>query len=279
MFTTEIRPNRRWTDIDLKGIWRYRDLYTMYIRRDIVTQYKQTILGPLWYVIQPLFTTIMYMFVFGGLAGISTDGAPQPLFYMAGIVLWGYFNECFTVSNDVFGLNANVFGKVYFPRLIVPLSGVTSALLKMLIQLCIFIAIYIYYVFTLPPGTLHVSPSVLLFPVLIFMLAMHGMSWGLIISSMTTKYRDMKFLIQFGIQLFMYATPVIYPLSAAPEKYRDIIALNPLTPIFEAFKYSTLGCGSLDWGGLLYSVVFMLITLCFSVIVFSRTERNFMDTV
>ena len=279
MFTTEIRPNRRWTDIDLKGIWRYRDLYTMYIRRDIVTQYKQTILGPLWYVIQPLFTTIMYMFVFGGLAGISTDGAPQPLFYMAGIVLWGYFNECFTVSNDVFGLNANVFGKVYFPRLIVPLSGVTSALLKMLIQLCIFIAIYIYYVFTFPAGTLHVSPSVLLFPVLIFMLAMHGMSWGLIISSMTTKYRDMKFLIQFGIQLFMYATPVIYPLSAAPEKYRDIIALNPLTPIFEAFKYSTLGCGSLDWGGLLYSVVFMLITLCFSVIVFSRTERNFMDTV
>lgn len=279
MFTTEIRPNRRWTDIDLKGIWRYRDLYTMYIRRDIVTQYKQTILGPLWYVIQPLFTTIMYMFVFGGLAGISTDGAPQPLFYMAGIVLWGYFNECFTVSNDVFGLNANVFGKVYFPRLIVPLSGVTSALLKMLIQLCIFIAIYIYYVFTLPAGTLHVSPSVLLFPALIFMLAMHGMSWGLIISSMTTKYRDMKFLIQFGIQLFMYATPVIYPLSAAPEKYRDIIALNPLTPIFEAFKYSTLGCGSLDWGGLLYSVVFMIITLCFSVIVFSRTERNFMDTV
>lgn len=279
MFTTEIRPNRRWTDIDLKGIWRYRDLYTMYIRRDIVTQYKQTILGPLWYVIQPLFTTIMYMFVFGGLAGISTDGAPQPLFYMAGVVLWGYFNECFTVSNDVFGLNANVFGKVYFPRLIVPLSGVTSALLKMLIQLCIFIAIYIYYVFTLPAGTLHVSSSVLLFPVLIFMLAMHGMSWGLIISSMTTKYRDMKFLIQFGIQLFMYATPVIYPLSAAPEKYRDIIALNPLTPIFEAFKYSTLGCGSLDWGGLLYSVVFMLITLCFSVIVFSRTERNFMDTV
>lgn len=279
MQITEIKPHRKWCDIDLKGIWRYRDLYYMYVRRDIVTQYKQTILGPLWYIIQPLFTTIMYMFVFGGLAGISTDGAPQPLFYMAGIVLWGYFNECFTVSSDVFGVNANVFGKVYFPRLIVPLSGVTSGLLKMLIQLCIFIVIYLYYVLTLSAGTLQINASLLLFPVLIFMLAMHGMSWGLIISSMTTKYRDMKFLVQFGIQLFMYATPVIYPLSAAPEKYRDIIALNPLTPIFEAFKYGCLGCGSLDWSGLLYSSLFMLVTLFLAVIIFSRTERNFMDTV
>ena len=279
MQITEIKPHRKWCDIDLKGIWRYRDLYYMYVRRDIVTQYKQTILGPLWYIIQPLFTTIMYMFVFGGLAGISTDGAPQPLFYMAGIVLWGYFNECFTVSSDVFGVNANVFGKVYFPRLIVPLSGVTSGLLKMLIQLCIFIVIYLYYVLTLPAGTLQINASLLLFPVLIFMLAMHGMSWGLIISSMTTKYRDMKFLVQFGIQLFMYATPVIYPLSAAPEKYRDIIALNPLTPIFEAFKYGCLGCGSLDWSGLLFSSLFMLVTLFLAVIIFSRTERNFMDTV
>lgn len=219
------------------------------------------------------------MFVFGGLAGISTDGAPQPLFYMAGIVLWGYFNECFNVSSDVFGVNANVFGKVYFPRLVVPLSGVTSALLKMLIQLSIFVVIYIYYAVTLPSGTLCVNAAVLLFPVLVFMLAMHGMSWGLIISSMTTKYRDMKFLVQFGMQLFMYATPVIYPLSAAPEKYRDIIAMNPLTPILEAFKYATLGCGSLDWGGLLYSAGFMCVTMFFAVVVFSRTERNFMDTV
>ena len=279
MYTTEIKPHKKLLDIDLKGIWHYRDLYYMYVRRDIVTQYKQTILGPLWYIIQPLFTTIMYMFVFGGLAGISTDGAPQPLFYMAGIVLWGYFNECFNVSSDVFGVNANVFGKVYFPRLVVPLSGVTSGLLKMLIQLCIFIVIYIYYVLTLPAGTLHVNASILLFPVLIFMIAMHGMSWGLIISSMITKYRDMKFFIQFAIQLFMYATPVIYPLSVAPEKYRNIIALNPLTPIFEAFKYACLGSGSLDWGGLLYSAIFMCITLFFAVVIFSRTERTFMDTV
>ena len=279
MYTTEIKPHRRLLDIDLKGVWHYRDLYYMYVRRDIVTQYKQTILGPLWYIIQPLFTTIMYMFVFGGLAGISTDGAPQPLFYMAGIVLWGYFNECFNVSSDVFGANANVFGKVYFPRLVVPLSGITSGLLKMLIQLCIFIVIYIYYALILPAGTLSINISILLFPVLIFMIAMHGMSWGLIISSMITKYRDMKFFVQFAVQLFMYATPVIYPLSVAPEKYRAIIALNPLTPIFEAFKYGCLGSGSLDWGGILYSTIFMCITLFFAVVIFSRTERNFMDTV
>ena len=278
-WTTEIKPKKRWLDVDLKGIWRYRDLYVMYIKRDIVTKYKQTILGPLWYVIQPIFTTIMYMFVFGGLAGISTDGAPQPLFYMAGIVLWGYFSESFTVSNSVFSTNANVFGKVYFPRLIVPLSGITSSLLKMLIQLVLFIIVYIYYYITLENNSLSLNWSLLLFPFYIFLIGFHAMSWGLIISSLTTKYRDLKFLVQFGLQLFMYATPVIYPLSAAPEKYRAILELNPLTPIFEAFKYGCLGCGSLDWGGLLYSTVFLCITLFFSVIVFTRVERNFMDTI
>ncbi len=279
MQETKITPHRSLLDIDIKGLWRYRDLYVMYIKRDIITQYKQTILGPLWYIIQPLLTTIMYMFVFGGLAGISNDGAPQPLFYMAGIVLWGYFNSCFAVSSDVFGANAGVFGKVYFPRLVVPLSGITSNLIKMLIQLILFVCIYIYYFIILPSGTLCINFSIFLFPFFIILLAFHGMSWGLIVSSMTTKYRDLKFLIQFGIQLFMYATPVIYPLSAAPEKYRDIIALNPLTPIFEAFKYSCLGCGNLDWSGLAYSFLFMLITLILGVIVFSRTEKTFMDTV
>lgn len=278
-WTTVIKPKKKWLDVDLKGIWRYRDLYVMYIKRDIVTKYKQTILGPLWYVIQPIFTTIMYMFVFGGLAGISTDGAPQPLFYMAGIVLWGYFNDSFTVSNDVFYANSGVFGKVYFPRLIVPLSGITSNLLKMLIQLSLFIIVYIYYFFTLENNTLSPNWSLLLFPFYILLIGLHAMSWGLIISSMTTKYRDMKFLVQFGIQLFMYATPVIYPLSAAPEKYRAILELNPLTPIFEAFKYGCLGCGSLDWGGLLYSTLFLCVTLFLSVIVFTRVERNFMDTI
>lgn len=274
---TVIRPRKNLLDIDIKGIWRYRDLYRMYIHRDIVTQYKQTILGPLWYLIQPLMTTVMYMFVFGGLAGISTDGLPQPLFYMSGIVLWNYFNACFTASSEVFTANAGVFGKVYFPRLIVPLSAVTSNLLKMLIQLLIFVGLYIYFAVNGAP--LHLNAVALLFPVLIVMLAFHALSWGLIFSSLTTKYRDLKFLIQFGIQLFMYATPVIYPLSVAPEKYRSILELNPLTPIFEAFKYGTLGTGSLDWGGLAYSAVFMLVSLFFAVVIFSRVERNFMDTV
>jgi lipopolysaccharide transport system permease protein len=249
----------------------------MYVRRDIVTEYKQTILGPLWYLIQPLLTTIMYMFVFGGLAGISTDGAPQPLFYMSGIMLWNYFNSAFSVSSNVFTANASVFGKVWFPRLVVPLAGITSNLLKMLIQLLLFIIMYIGY---LVAGTsLHVNWTMLLFPFLVFLLAFHAMSMGLIISSLTTKYHDLKYLVSFGMQLFMYATPIIYPLSLAPGKYRFLLELNPLTPIFEAFKYSCLGCGSLSWGGLLYSTLFMLVMLFLSVIVFTRVERNFMDTV
>jgi len=280
MTTTTITPRRGLLDIDLRGLWRYRDLYVMYIRRDIVTKYKQTILGPLWYVIQPIFTTVTYMFVFGGLAGISTDGAPQALFYMSGILLWNYFSENFNVCSDVFASNAGVFGKVYFPRLVVPLSAVSSNLIKMLIQLILFILVYLYYKFFTSAGELLiVNCSLLLFPILIGMIALHSLGWGLIFSSMTTKYRDLKFLLQFGLSLFMYATPIIYPLSAAPEKYRDIISLNPLTPVFEAFRYSCLGCGSLDWGGLLYSTLFMLITLFLSVIIFSRTERTFMDTV
>ena len=276
-WTIEIKPRKKWLDIDIKGIWRYRDLLYMYVKRDIVTVYKQTILGPLWFLIQPIFTTVMYMFVFGGLAGISTDGAPQPLFYLSGIMLWNYFSEAFKVSSNVFVTNANVFGKVYFPRLVVPLAGITSNLLKMLIQLGLFIIVYIYFYAT--GAKLSVNWTILLFPYLIFLIAFHSMSWGMIVSSLTTKYRDLTQLVNFGVQLFMYATPVIYPLSAAPEKYKFILELNPLTPIFEAFKYSCMGCGSLDLGGLLYSTIFMLVTLFFAVLIFNRVERNFMDTV
>lgn len=276
-WTIEIKPKKKWLDVDLKGIWRYRDLFRMYVKRDIVTVYKQTILGPLWFLVQPVFTTIMYMFVFGGLAGISTDGMPQPLFYMSGIMLWNYFNAAFGVSSNVFTANAGVFGKVYFPRLVVPLAGITSNLIKFGIQLGLFIAMYIYYYFMGAPVLL--NWALLLFPFLIALIAFHAMSWGLIISALTTKYRDLTQLVSFGIQLLMYATPVIYPMSAAPEKYRVFLELNPLTPIFEAFKYSCMGCGTLDWGGLLYSTIFMCITMFFAVIVFSRVERNFMDTV
>lgn len=276
-WSIEIKPKKKWLDVDLKGIWRYRDLYYMYVKRDIITVYKQTILGPLWFLIQPILTTIMYMFVFGGLAGISTDGVPQPLFYMSGILLWNYFNAAFMVSSNVFTVNASVFGKVYFPRLVVPLSGITSNLIKFGIQLVLFIGIYLYYY--IQGVNLTINWSILLFPILILMIALHAMSWGLVISALTTKYRDLTQLVTFGIQLFMYLTPVIYPLSAAPEKYRTFLSLNPLTPIFETFKYSCMGSGSLDWIGLGYSFIVLLITLFLSIIIFNRVERNFMDTV
>lgn len=276
-WTIEIKPKKKLLDVDLKGIWRYRDLYYMYVKRDIITVYKQTILGPLWFLIQPILTTIMYMFVFGGLAGISTDGIPQPLFYMSGILLWNYFNAAFMVSSNVFTANASVFGKVYFPRLVVPLSGITSNLIKFGIQLLLFIIIYLYYY--IQGINLTINWTLLLFPILILMIAFHAMSWGLIISALTTKYRDLTQLVTFGIQLFMYLTPVIYPLSAAPEKYRIFISLNPLTPIFETFKYSCMGSGSLDWIGLGYSFIVLMITLFLSIIIFNRVERNFMDTV
>ncbi len=276
-WTLVIRPKKRLLDLDLKGLWRYRDLWYMYVRRDIVTLYKQTILGPLWFLIQPVLTTVMYMFVFGGLAKISTDGAPQPLFYLSGIMLWNYFSDSFNVSSNVFTSNAGVFGKVYFPRLVVPLAGLTSNLVKMLIQLLLFILVYVGY--RIAGVQLPLRPALLLFPFLVLLLAFHALSWGLIISSVTSKYRDLKFLVSFGLQLFMYATPIIYPLSVADGRIRLALELNPLTPIFEAFKYGCLGCGSLSWGGLLYSTVLMLVTLFLSVLVFNRVERNFMDTV
>ena len=200
-WTIEIKPKKKLLDVDLKGIWRYRDLYYMYVKRDIITVYKQTILGPLWFLIQPILTTIMYMFVFGGLAGISTDGIPQPLFYMSGILLWNYFNAAFMVSSNVFTANASVFGKVYFPRLVVPLSGITSNLIKFGIQLLLFIIIYLYYY--IQGVNLSINWTLLLFPLLILMIALHAMSWGLIISALTTKYRDLTQLVAFGIQLFM----------------------------------------------------------------------------
>lgn len=276
-WTIEIRPEKKWYDIDFKSLWRYRDLFYMYIKRDIIVQYKQTVLGPLWYLIQPVFTTVMYMFVFGGLAGISTDGVPQPLFYMAGIMMWNYFNSVFTASSSLFVANSAIFGKVYFPRLIVPLATATSNLLKFLIQLLLFVAVYIFYMCM--GENIAVNWTIVTFPLIVVMVGVFGMSSGLIISSMTTKYRDLTQLVNFGVQLYMYATPIIYPLSAAPEKYKDIIMLNPLSPMFEAVRYSWMGCGEISWCGLLYSLVFTLLLTAFAVVIFSKTERTFMDTV
>ncbi len=276
-WTLIIKPKKKWLDVDLKGIWRYRDLLYIYVRRNIVTMYKQTILGPLWFIVQPLLTTIMYMFVFGGIAGISTDGMPQPLFYMSGILLWNYFYHIFIVSSNVFLSNRYLFDKIYFPRLVIPLATTISDLLRLAIQLFLFIALYLY--FCLQGVHLQINWSLCMLPFLIMLTAFHGMAGGMIVSALTTKYRDLTLLVDFGIQLFMYATPIVYPLSAAPERYRALISLNPLTPIFETFRYSCMGCGSIDWVGLAYSTMFMLFSMFVAIIIFSRVERNFTDTV
>ena len=277
-YTTIIKPKGKLFEIDFKEIWRYRDLLVMFIKRDIVTQYKQTILGPAWYFIQPALTTIMYTVVFGGIAGISTDGLPQPLFYLAGIVLWQYFSECLNKTSATFTQNQHIFGKVYFPRLISPLSNVLSNLVRMSIQFLLFLIVYVYYVAV----GVDVMPNVyaLLLPLLIVMLAGLSLGFGIIISSMTTKYRDLTILFTFIVQLWMYATPVIYPLSTITnEKIRMLMGINPLTSIFEAFKYGMLGVGQFSWGGLGYSFGFMVVLLLVGVVVFNKVQRSFMDTV
>ncbi len=277
-YTTIIKPQSKLFEIDFKEIWRYRDLLVMFIKRDIVTQYKQTILGPTWYFIQPALTTIMYMVVFGGIAGISTDGLPQPLFYLAGIVLWQYFSECLNKTSATFTQNQHIFGKVYFPRLISPLSNVLSNLVRMSIQFLLFLIVYVYY----GAVGVDVMPNVyaLLLPLLIVMLAGLSLGFGIIISSMTTKYRDLTILFTFIVQLWMYATPVIYPLSTITnEKIRMLMGINPLTSIFEAFKYGMLGVGQFSWGGLGYSFGFMVVLLLVGVVVFNKVQRSFMDTV
>ena len=287
---SHIEPKKKWLDVDLKGLWRYRDLYYMNVKRDLITQYKQTIMGPLWYVIQPLLTTIMYMLVFGGLAGISTDGVPQPLFYLCGVCLWTYFQTCFTSCSNVFAANQNVFGKVYFPRLVVPLGSVTSNLIRFAIQFGLFLVVFVYYIvvkdyvpsfgFFNDYGCVLGTFVTLLLPILlVFMVGMHALSWGLIITSLTTKYRDLTLLVTFGVQLLMYATPVIYPLSFAPVQYRVFLNANPLTPIFEAFKYAFVGAGTFDVVSFGYSIITLCIVTFFAVILFNRTEQRFMDTV
>ena len=276
-FTTVIKPKNKLFEVDFKEIWRYRDLYSMFVKRDIITQYKQTILGPTWFFIQPALTTIMYMVVFGGIAGISTDGLPQPLFYLAGIVFWQYFSDCLNKTSSTFTANQGIFGKVYFPRMIVPLATVTSNLVRMGIQFLLFIAVYIYYLII----GVGVAPNIyiLLLPLLILMLAGLALGFGIIVSSLTTKYRDLTILFTFFVSLWMYATPVIYPLSTMSENRQWIMALNPVTGIMEAFKYGALGVGTFDWGMLAYSFGFMVVLLAIGIVVFNKVQRSFMDTV
>jgi len=272
-----IEPKRHMFDLKLKQIWFYRDLLVLFVKRDITVVYKQTVLGPLWFFIQPIMTTLIYVFVFGNVANISTDGIPKPLFYLSGIVLWNYFAECFNSTSDTFSANANLFGKVYFPRLIKPLSLIFSSGLKFLIQFILFLGVYIYFI-SLGVG---VKPQIeiIIFPFLLFLMALLGLGMGLIFSSLTTKYKDLKFLLTFMIQLLMYATPVIYPISTMPAKYQTILWWNPISHIIEAFKFAFIGQGNFSLIGLGYSLIFGLLVLTFGVIIFNKTEQTFMDTV
>nr|WP_185153887.1 ABC transporter permease [Dysgonomonas sp. 520] len=267
--------------MNLKEVWQYRDLLLMYINRNITTVYKQTVFGPLWFFIQPIFSTIMYTFVFGGIAGIPTDGIPQPLFYMAGILCWTYFTECLNSSSSTFSGNANVFSKVYFPRLVVPLSGIISNIFKLSIQFFLFFALYIYFV--VAKGTpMSINIYALLFPVLIVMLAFLGFAFGIIISSMTVKYRDLTILVAFAVNLWMYATPIIYPLSILKDRFPEwawLIEYNPLSPIIETFKFGFLGAGEFSWYSLGYSLLFTVVITLFGIRTFNKVERNFVDVV
>jgi len=273
----EIKPGKSVFDLKLKEIWQYRDLLILFIRREIVVVYKQTILGPLWYIIQPILTTIMFTIVFGRVAGISTDGVPKVLFYLAGITAWNYFSESLRLTSDTFTKNADIFGKVYFPRSIMPIAVVFSNLVKFIIQLVLFLGFYSY--FKIIGSDIHGNLTILLLPLYVLITAGLGLGFGLVISALTTKYRDLKFLIQFGVQLWMYATPVIYPISSISEKYQWLVLLNPMTSIVEAFKYAFIGKGLFTIEGLLYSSVFMIVILVAGIVIFNRTEKNFMDTV
>ena len=278
-WTTEIKPKEKLLSVDFKEIWRYRDLMMLFVKRNIITQYKQTVLGPLWFLIQPLMTTVMYMVVFGGIAKISTDGLPQPLFYLAGISFWQYFADCLNKTSNTFVSNAGIFGKVYFPRLVTPLSDVISNLLRFGIQFGLFLAVYAYYaIFT--DVQIHTNWYALMLPILVMMLAGLALGFGILFSSMTTKYRDLQLLLSFFVSLWMYATPVIYPLSTITNPtLRLVMQLNPLTGIVEFFKYGMLGVGVHEWWMLGYSFAFMVILMAIGIVVFNKVQKSFMDTV
>lgn len=275
-----IEPQNSLLDLKLKDTWAYRDLLWLLVRRDFVSFYKQTILGPLWFFIQPLLTTLIFTFVFGNLAGISTDGLPQPLFYMAGITAWNYFADCLTKTSTVFKDNANIFGKVYFPRLIMPLSIVVSNLVRFGVQFILFLIVMAYYYFK--GADFSITWAIALFPAVVLLMALLGLGLGMIISAMTTKYRDLAFLVTFGVQLLMYATTVIYPLSTAKANYPDyawLIEYNPMTPLIETFRYGFLGQGTFSWFSFAYTSLITIVILLFGIVIFNKVEKNFVDTV
>jgi lipopolysaccharide transport system permease protein len=276
-WTEVIQPSSGLFELHLKEVWKYRDLLIMFVRRDFVATYKQTILGPLWFFIQPLLTTLTFMVVFGTIAGISTDGVPMMIFYMSGITLWNYFAECLNKTASVFRDNAAIFGKVYFPRLVMPLSIVVSNLVRLGIQMSLFLLIWLYYL--IQGNQLHPNSFLLLIPYLIFLMAVIGLGAGMLISALTTKYRDLVFLLSFGVQLLMYATPVIYSMSSLPIKYAFLIKANPLSAIIETFRYAFTGSGFFSWYSLAYSSIWAFILLVLGILIFNKVEKSFMDTV
>ncbi|MFZ4569553.1 MAG: ABC transporter permease [Bacteroidales bacterium] len=276
-WTMILRPKRSLLDINLRELWQYRDLIMLFVKRDFVSKFKQTILGPLWFIIQPLLTTIMFTIIFGNIAGIPTNGIPKILFYMTGIVGWTYFSTCLNETSQTFIKNASIFGKVYFPRLALPISVVISNLVSFVIQ---FVFLLFFLAYFMIKGS-NVSPNalVLWIPFLVLLMAGLGLGFGIIISSLTTKYRDLTHLVTFGVTLWMYATPIIYPLSGIPEKYRIFVLANPMTAVVETFKTALLGVGQINYIHLLYSFCFTIVLLIIGVIIFNKVEKTFMDTV
>ncbi|MFN4915154.1 MAG: ABC transporter permease [Sphingomonadales bacterium] len=271
-----IEPKGKWYDLKLREVWQYRDLIQIFIRRDVVSVYKQTILGPIWFFLGPLMTVFIYTFVFGTVAKIPTDNIPAPLFYLAGTTLWNYFSNCLSGASTTFMTNAHLFGKVYFPRLVAPISLILSNLVKLGVQFLVFLAFWAWYWYD---GSITPNMYVAATPLLLILMAGISLGTGIIISSYTTKYRDLSFLMPFAISVLMYATPVIYPTSALPGPYRLVAELNPIAHIIEAFRFAFTGGGVFSWWGLLYSTVFMMVTLLGGIMVFNKVERTFMDTV
>lgn len=272
-----IKPKTGWFDIDFGEIWRYRELIVMFVKRNFVTAHKQTVLGPLWFVIQPLFTTLVYTVIFNKVAKIPTDNIPPFLFYLSGNVAWSYFASCMTRTSNTFVGNARIFGKVYFPRLTVPISSVISGLLQFGIQFLLFLGFYFYFMLKGAP----IFPKwwIIAFPILILQMALLGFGMGILISSMTTKYKDMRFAMGFATQLWMYATPIVYPLTLVPEWLRGWYTLNPMVSVVESFRYAFIGSGVIQWRYVGISWLVTLLILFAGIVVFSRIEKTFMDTV
>ena len=276
-WTEIIQPRTSLFDLGLRDVWRYRDLVMLFVRRDFVSTYKQTVLGPIWFFIQPLLTTLTYVIIFGNVARLPTDGLPALLFYLSGVTIWNYFAQTLTATATVFRDNAGIFGKVYFPRLTMPLSIVISNLVRFGIQLGLFLVVWAYYLLT--TDALHPNALMLLTPVLVVLMGLLSLGLGMVFSALTTKYRDLAILLTFGVQLAMYATPIIYPASSLPANYRWLLQANPMTPIVETFRYAFLGSGTFSWVSLLYSAVVTFVLLLLGTVVFNRVQKSFTDTV